>query len=263
MNFRFSLLLLAMPFTASAALVVSEETQEALDRAYEVGSLMFEHDRAAYRVTDALAALGKLEDAKFQGWITEPTDEGIVVTFVGIHDDGRVLGHHRGVLHGVEMTVGAIESYEEPIELNTEQASRFRARQAAVAAEFVACSDSYNTVVLPNEQDGKATWLVYMVPASTDPEVTLIGGFHRFRVDAASGEILEQRAFTNSCLRVQSAENVEALTLTHLLDPIPTEVHVFIVHALQKPMYLMTTQNRRIWFIGDKDIQLVREGDAP
>jgi hypothetical protein len=42
-------------------------------------------------------------------------------------------------------------------------------------------------------------------------------------------------------------QKAEALVVSHLLDPTPTEIHVFSVFAAKKPIYVITVTNDRIW----------------
>ena len=39
----------------------------------------------------------------------------------------------------------------------------------------------------------------------------------------------------------------EGFVISHLLDPTPTEIHFFSVFAGQTPIYVITTQNERLW----------------
>ena len=45
--------------------------------------------------------------------------------------------------------------------------------------------------------------------------------------------------------------------ITHLLDPIPTEAHVFWSLWARKPMYVATPPNGTIWVVDDGKIKLV------
>src|SRR5690606_35056146 len=84
---------------------------------------------------------------------------------------------------------------------------------------------------------------LYVMTPQTDLNILPFGGHHRLTLDNA-GRITAQRAFTNSCLNMTkppAGENQPVgLMVTHLLDPIPTEIHVFSALAAQMPVYVGT-----------------------
>ena len=87
------------------------------------------------------------------------------------------------------------------------------------------------------------------LPQETLDEVPL-GGHYRFEV--LDGKIVDSRTFTNSCISLPTGADDEGnkpagLTISHLLDPIPTEIHVFSTYAARVPIYVITSQNERIW----------------
>jgi hypothetical protein len=73
----------------------------------------------------------------------------------------------------------------------------------------------------------------------TDTNVLPFGGHHKLTLDK-DGRILGQRRFTNSCLGMPLSEPGQprpvALGITHLIDPLPTEIHVFSAMAAGLPV---------------------------
>jgi len=53
-----------------------------------------------------------------------------------------------------------------------------------------------------------------------------------------------------------------ALMITHLLDPIPTEAHVFWSIWAHKPLYVATPPNGTIWVVEGSKIRLVERKPA-
>ena len=48
-----------------------------------------------------------------------------------------------------------------------------------------------------------------------------------------------------------------ALTVTHLLDPVPTEIHVFSSLSIHLPVLVATTSNAHLWAVEGNRIRLV------
>ena len=78
---------------------------------------------------------------------------------------------------------------------------------------------------------------------------------------SAAGALISQRRFTNSCLNVSNqpppdlpaGESLASLVVTHLLDPIPTEIHVFMSIWTELPITVSTAEPHRAWQVtGDR-----------
>ncbi len=88
-----------------------------------------------------------------------------------------------------------------------------------------------------------------MVPGATENDIILVGGAYRIDTDASGRTITASRAFSKSCISLEKTLDTEAFTRSHLLDPQPTEMHVFWRLLGRKPIYLITTQNSLVWLI--------------
>ena len=111
-----------------------------------------------------------------------------------------------------------------------------RARELAVDA-FVAGKVSMctkgkaNVAVLPPETPGGPV-TAYLMSPQVDLNVLPLGGHYSVTVsdDGKTGPV---RKFTNSCVNLPlsgtdgKGGKLAALSITHLLDPVPTELHVF------------------------------------
>ena len=68
----------------------------------------------------------------------------------------------------------------------------------------------------------------------------------------SAGKIVSERAFTKSCITMapQALANTTpaALIITHLLDPTPTEIHVYLSLLSRLPVYVGTT-DARVWLV--------------
>lgn len=128
------------------------------------------------------------------------------------------------------------------------------AARAAIIADGSArpCAPRpFNTVVLPPDRaDGPIP--VYFLTPQTSTETIPFGGHYEIDVDA-SGKAGSIRRFTNSCLNMPTQPKAppgakpEALFVTHLLDPVPTEIHVFNSLALGMPVMVGIASTKTIW----------------
>jgi hypothetical protein len=134
-------------------------------------------------------------------------------------------------------------------------AAQHTAFDALLKSAASRCVDKpFNTVVLPPETPGGPI-LVYFLTPQTSTTALPFGGHYLVPV-AADGTAGPLRAFTKSCGQLEKGEGKDkavALVVTHLLDPTPTEIHVFTMLAAQLPLFVTTTQNDRLWCIEFKD----------
>ena len=72
-----------------------------------------------------------------------------------------------------------------------------------------------------------------------------IGG--SYRVDVADGKIASQRAYTKTCVALDTKPGTVATMVTSELDPLPTDVLVFWQLWSKTPMYVGT--QRGLWAI--------------
>jgi hypothetical protein len=121
--------------------------------------------------------------------------------------------------------------------------------------DFGLCANSSpNTVVLPPDADGSIT--VYILTPPTSNDSYPMGGHYRIEV-ASDGTVRSSRRFMNTCFDAQFGQDghapagtsgrPEAIVLTHLLDPQPTEIHVFASYYVPVMLMIMTTENRAMW----------------
>jgi hypothetical protein len=240
---------------------VSPAEWETIREAAARGILLYAYDQAAWHGTDEM--LAKLPDAagKVGGWIVDgPANAPELVffdkdsaaphaVFVADFRDGKLVST-RAAAAG------------EP-ELSLERKHMIAARTAALAAlqakGFEHCTQAaMNTVVLPPLKPGDATY-VYVLTPQTDLNTIPFGGHYRIAV-GPDGSVGEIRAFTNSCIAVSrtvpKGGKPVALVITHLLDPVPTEIHVFSSLVAQVPV-MVATKDRRIWAVSGGAIMAI------
>ena len=235
----------------SAETPVPADLQAAVTRAEFLGRQLFLHDRAAWLATDAMLAdkrMRPLQD-RIGGWITEPSALGVRVVFFS-RGDAPVSLYEIDVDEGERLSDAVVDSSRP---LTDAQRAQVRARALAQAQDFGGCAPEYNTVALPST-DG---FRVYMMPGFTRERVYPLGGYQLYEIDAAGETVLSSRAFTRSCIDLDETRKPDQAAgergepvgqlFTHLLDPQPTEIHVFVSLYARQQMMILTTPNRRAW----------------
>ncbi len=128
--------------------------------------------------------------------------------------------------------------------------------EEAARQEYGLCNRSPpNTLILPPDEHG--TMSGYLMTAPTENDSYPVGG--HFRIDVgADGTADSSRRFLNTCFAanygvVGEGENAGSrpvmLTLSHLLDPQPTEIHVFASYYIPVGLMLVTTENELVWSV--------------
>jgi hypothetical protein len=233
---------------------IPSEFQAAVTKAEFLGRQMFLHDRAAWLATEAMFAdkrMGKLKD-RLGGWVTEPTAHGVRVIFFS-RDDAPVGLYEIEMDQSERLSDAKLESSDA---LTAEQLALVRARANASAQTFMHCSKTYNTVAMPSAEGLR----VYLLPAFAKHKVFPVGGYHLYELDSAGEKILSSRSFSKGCIDLdESGESTPKdipkgskpviAVFTHLLDPQPTEAHVFVSLYANTPMQIITVDNRLIWTV--------------
>ena len=240
--------------SASGATAQDAGQSEALAHASQRGALLYAYDQAAWHGTDDMFAKLKDPANKIGGYIvdgpaTAPRlvffdKTGQTAVYVATFSDnrlvsGRVLGEDED---------RALSPLERRMVLALGTASKAISADSTVRP----CSPKpFNTVVLPPESaDGPVR--VYFLTPQTDTATVPFGGHYEVDVDA-KGNAGSIHHFSKSCLNLPARAKTEAMFVTHLLDPVPTEVHVFNSLTLRTPIMVGTLPSKMIWTVtGDK-----------
>ncbi len=250
-------MLAGSPLHAEGAELSAEDRQQ-LDEALRLGTDIFRYDQAAWHTTDAMVEdIGDPAKVGIRGWVIDEIDGTLKVIYFRV-DDGvyrpAYSASYDGNTVGARMVHGADSDPLEP--RLVEQAE---ARLAPSDFQFMRCSkQAFNTVVLPSGKPNGGHYVYYLVP-QPDLETIAFGGNYRFEV--VDGKVIADRTFTRSCISLGAAagskgEKLAAMTISHLLDPVPTELHVFAVYTARIPIFVLTTDSNLLWEIG------VTEGTA-
>lgn len=271
-RYRIGLILLAIVTAAtpaaiaakdkSPAPIVSAEDAALIARAEARGRLMYAYDKAAWIGTDDLQV--KLPDFKTKvgGWIVDgPAEAPVLVFFDRTGTKAVYVAQFRDNKMVSSKVLGpGDDATLSPARLKMIDA-RTRALAAASGAKLGFCANgSPNSIVLPPETPG-GPYLVYFMTPQVNANSLPFGGHYLFEV-AQDGTVSGPRRFTRSCIELSTAlpKKVVALVISHLLDPVPTEIHVFSQLAAKvSVMVVVENPTRRLYMI--KDGKIAREAD--
>ena len=240
----------------------------AIARAEALGRALYHNDRAAWIATDELRRRGVLAKATpVRGWVTEEVSGDVRVSFMGGPANAPKVYYQVDVRRGQLLTdsFAAYKSGEDPA---AQTALMWKARTTALAGTTVPCQGNYNTVVLPARGDGARPdgFYVYLLWATTDPQMMNIGGHLRVETTADGARVVATKSFSNSCFSMPTtAANPPpgsvpvALYMTHVVAPIPEENHVFVSLVHKRELLVGTDENRTIWAVKDGRIAFVRQ----
>lgn len=254
-----------LAFLPAAGRAQNADEQRRIDWVQQRGRLLFEVDRAAWVTTDDLAArMPDLRGAGLRGWTVERDGPAYVVTYY-LGEGAAREALYRGRVENQRVTSGEVFPAGSRPPLTPIQRRIADARDAVSHLERRPCTNaSFNVAVIPPETPD-APLDVYLLSAQTETDVYPFGGHFRATL-LPSGELRDQRAFTNSCLnmstRAKGQDPMAALMITHLLDPIPTEIHVFLSIWTHMPVFVGTANPQRIWEVDGSRIRLVPTSDA-
>lgn len=240
----------AMP---AAMAPMTDEDARLVRRAIDRGQLMYAYDQAAWHGTDDLKI--KLPDfaARVDGWIVDGPAQSPHLIFYSRDEQPRAV--YVADFRDNRLVSGKVLGPGDDTTLSPARLSMIEARRAARTAlasspQGFCAKASPNSIVLPPETpDGP--YLVYFMTPQTANDSIPAGGHYLFEV--ARGKVLRSRGFTRSCISLSLTAGGKgrpaALVVSHLLDPVPTEIHVFTMFAARLPVDVVTTGNGRIWAV--------------
>lgn len=221
------------------------------------GRLMYEKDiRAAHASDLLLNKVSPTDYPNFVGWVTYPNAEDYTVSFY------ERVGDRFTVIADVIYE----ESGEEKIDLapdrdlSENEISMIKARISALESGVNSCSDRFNTVVLPAKDS--EMWDVYVLAATTDPDVMQVGGHAKITVSKATSEVLGTVPLSKSCLALDKSgkdlpegASVQAMTVSHIVSPMPVAIHPYLnlLHGIN----LAVITERGIWMVADGEMELL------
>jgi hypothetical protein len=255
----------AAPAQDQMTTVEEAAVQQALNR----GTVIYAYDQAAWHGTDDMVAKIPHPEEVVGGWIVDgPAASPELVFF----DKNEAAPHAVYVadFKDNKLVSSRVLGAGDDSTLSSERLRMITARDIAIKALLASneprCKDKpYNTVVLPPETPG-GPMLVYLLTPQTSNDSLPFGG-HYLTLVSADGKAGPFRHFAKSCAEFpingddKSKGKAAFLIITHLLDPTPTEIHVFSSLSIHKPIFVFTA-NSRIWSVEGPGIRLVDSSKA-
>lgn len=222
------------------------------------GMELFVLDRAASLAAGALEKVrGFKRDRRVKGWITEEVSSGIIVSFVGSKGKAPLSVLYRATVSRSGRIQGSPAQVNTPVALTEDQSAQFQVRSLGLSSVDAPCTKSYKAVVLPRAS-ATANWVVYALPEAAKPRVFPVGGSYRFEIDPARTSVVSSRGFARTCIDLSGPQELVAFSLSHILDPNPTEIHVFANLSSGTPIYLVTMDNNVLWKVDQGVISFVK-----
>jgi hypothetical protein len=201
---------------------------------------------------DMLSRVANPGGAGIAGWIAEPAGNGVAVTF---YAEGTPAP---ATVYRVNISAGRVVGREIFLTgtrppLNPIQARMAAAGAVAAGLDHQVCgTGNFNALVVPPATaDGPID--VYQISPQTARGQYPVGGHFKTTV-AADGTVAASRGFTNACLDVPAAAPAAGalpapIAVTHLLDPLPTEIHVFLAIWTGHPLVVVSGDPQRLFAV--------------
>lgn len=217
-----------------------------------LGLEIYKNDWLAWNATDFLLEKQILQnDKQVQGWIVDTSTAPVVVHFMGVIDNQPT------VLHSVYFDQHKKMSYQRSVATEVYHQQMFLARQLAAQHIAIKCSDRNNTVVIPTQEG----WLVYILAATTKPNVLMIGGHSKIKVNKEGTTILSAEKTYSSCMELDSKRELPkgaksvGVVVSDKQNVLPSETMVFISLEHNIPVYVKTTTNAVSWEVSKGKIK--------
>ena len=218
------------------------------------GQLLYLLDQAAWHSTDRM--LKEVKDpaaAGVRGWIVDPVEKTLRVTYYGLSQEQPVPVYVADFRNG-KVSDARLVPLAERRPLGPEQRRMIAARSAGHTFERCV-PQPFNTVVVPPAAGAPVD--VYYLTPQTRLDAWPMGKHYRLRVPA-DGTAAETRAFARSCLALGTRQLPKgakpvALFVNNVVDPVPTEIHVFTALASRIPLIVQTSTGR--WWVDGRTIR--------
>ncbi len=226
--------------------------QAAIDVAMARGNLLYWYDQAAWHGTNDMKAKAPEVMQTSGGWIVDGPADAPELIFYD-RDTANPKPLYSATFRNGKLTTRRKLSAGDTAMLTPQRrrmiAALAAARTALLKSDAARCADRpFNSVVLPPETaDGPVA--VYFLTPQTDNATIPMGGHYRFEV-GADGMVGPMRCFTKTCIAISinpPKGTPAALVISHLLDPVPTELHAFSAMAVRKPVFVMA--GKRLWSV--------------
>lgn len=222
----------------------------------QAGHLIWVKDSMAWIATDKIQEEMDLSAVQNpQGWIVHLDPEGKHrVSFYRKTDIGQTLPY-ADVFY--DDNLDFTDLHINPSRAVTEKEQQMLAALSTASDSITeSCSENLNTVVLEDE----AGWNVFLLTATTEPDVIPIGGAQRILVSQDGQKVIEQEHYSRACTKLEpmmKGAKLKDAFLTHLIDDVPSPIHVFTSLSYGIPLMVVTPIGA--WTVVNGDIEEIKE----
>lgn len=231
------------PLTAAAQVAVSR------------GELLYIYDEAAWHGTDDIRANYPALLAQAAGYVVTGDEARTELVF---YDRSKANAVYRATFSEEKLIKSGPPRSDQVALTALERrliAAKDTALNAFTAAKVGLCNKGTpNLAALPPQNPTSAV-IVYLMTPRIDMNMVPLGG--HYSVEVADGKVSTVRRFTNTCIDMPIGSSRPAgavFGITHLLDPTPTEIHVFSSLTAKSPMIVGTSPAGRVWVVDGNQI---------
>ncbi len=244
---------------------LTREQIATLDRTVARGRLLIAIARAGIFATqDMLTRISDPNGVGISGWIAEPAGNSMLVTFYasGEGEPAVPKAIYRVTILGGRVTSREIFLGADRPSLTPVQARMAAARTASDSDELRACNDQpFNVFVVPPAA-ASAPVDVYRMTAMAQRGRIPLGG--HFRSTVASDGGVETHRFANACPNIDVPATAQGapprpVGITHLADPLPTEIHMLIALSAGQPLLVVAGDPQRVWLVTGEGMAELRD----
>lgn len=224
-----------------------------LDAAVQRGRTLGAIARAGIVATqDMLSRVSDPAGAGISGWLAEPEGNAVTVTFYAEGEGSAPpTAVYKVTILGGRPTAREVFLAGERPALTGHLLRMAAARKATEGLDHQACGgEDFNVLVVPPAAPD-APIDVYQISPQSARGTYPVGGHFKTTI-APDGSVVASRGFTNACLNINAAEVAagqrrEPIAITHLLDPLPTEIHVFLAIWTGHPLVVVAGDPQRLF----------------
>jgi hypothetical protein len=246
----------------------TSEEREQIRRTAVRGRLLFDLARAAQLTTrDMLSRISDPAAAGIAGWVAAPEGNGLTLVYYADGAEGPEAVYRAQVVGGRIATRDMFLPGSRPA-LTPTLARMARAREAVAELDRRPCpaDAEFNVFVVP-PATAEGPVEVYKLSPQLRAGHYPLGG-HFLATVAPDGTVASVRDLALTCLDLEAPAAPAAgarpapVGVTHLLDPLPTEIHVMLALWMNRPLVVATGEPERVWAVAQGRIGLIGDPQA-
>ncbi|WP_429226296.1 hypothetical protein [Inquilinus ginsengisoli] len=227
------------------------QTSPEIRRIEMLGRTIYVLDNAASRATDLVLAEGAhLRADGIRGWVTDTSGSGVLVRLIRQSGDRFESAYDITVNQRGESAAMTMARPTNP-RLTPDQSAQFAARQLVLAQSGSRrCPGHYNTVAF--RDPGSSNWRIYLLAATTTPDVMMFLGHLRALVSADGRRVVSIENLSKTCQpppgEIPEGAEIMGGMVTEIQSPTPIETHVFASLLYQRPLGV-GTRDGKVWIV--------------